>query len=74
MKKATFFFRSGGVIVTQIGDEHSGCNIGQRLCAGGFIVGQDSFWGKMREAPINLGDVSCVIVEEITTPDSEQAK
>ena len=62
MKKATFFFRNGGIIVTQIDDQHDGENIGQRLCSGGFIAGRDSFWGEDREVVINLKDVRCIIV------------
>jgi hypothetical protein len=33
------------------------------MCAGGFITGQDEFWGKAREVAINLADVSSVILE-----------
>jgi len=62
VKDATFFFRGGGIIVTQIADSHTGTNIGQRLAAGGFIVGRDSFWGRVREVPINLSDVVCVMI------------
>lgn len=64
MKKATFFFRGGDIIITQIDDRHNGENVGQRLCSGGFVVGQDSFWGKQREVPINLNDVICAIIED----------
>lgn len=63
MKKATFFFRDGGIIVTEIADEHTGSNIGQRMSAGGFIVGKDKYWGNEREVPINLADVTVAMIE-----------
>ena len=66
MKRATFFFRNGGIIITAISDEHTVANIGQRMCAGGFIGGKDNFWGKERETVINLGDVQAVVLEPMT--------
>jgi len=63
MTKATFFFRTGGLIITEIDDNHNGKNIGQRLCTGGFIVGRDSLW-EGREVVINLSDIICVILRQ----------
>lgn len=62
-RNITFFFRNGGIIVSQIeNDNHTAQNIGQRMSAGGFISATDSFWGKTREVVINLADVSVVIL------------
>lgn len=63
MIKATFFFRDGELIITQVEDAHDSKNIAQRMVSGGFIVGSDSFWGKSRKVVINLLDVKYVVLE-----------
>lgn len=63
MKKATFFLRTGGIIVTEVDDSDTASSIGQRMAADGFIIGTDSFWGTRREVPINLSDVTHVIIK-----------
>lgn len=65
MRNITFFFRNGGIIISQIkNDSYTPANIGQRMSAGGFISASDSFWGKPREVVINLADVSAVILSD----------
>ncbi len=66
MRKVTFLFRNGNIIISQIeNDSHTAQNIGQRMTANGFIAARDSLWGKSREVIINLSDVSVVILEEV---------
>ncbi len=71
MKQATFFFRDGGIIVTEISASNTAGNIAQRMSSGGHIVGRDARWGGRREVAINLADVSVVFlgteVEDNTT-------
>jgi len=62
MKKATFFFRDGGIIVTEIDDSNTAKNIAQRMATSGFVVGADDKWDSGREVAINLSDVKCVII------------
>lgn len=71
MKRATFFFRNRGLIITAVDDSHTAQSIAQRMCAGGFIIGRDDFWGKEEEVPINLADVSTVILEDMTVEGAE---
>lgn len=72
MRRVTFFFRGGGLIISQIDDSNTLASIGQRMCGGGFIIASDSFWGKSREIVINLADVKAVILEEHEKPQAGQ--
>lgn len=64
MKRATFFMRSGGVLITAVEDNHTPASMGQRF-GGGFISGRDNFWGSERELVINLVDVRAVMLEQM---------
>ena len=70
---ATVNFRSGGSYFTAIDDRHTPETLAQRMTGGGFVICEDSRWGKHRIILVNLSDVQSVVLEPSNTSLQETA-
>lgn len=61
--KAQVNFRGGGFYLTEINEIHTPETLAQRMAGGGFVICEDSRWGKHRKILVNLSDVSSIILE-----------
>ena len=63
-KKAKISFRNGGFYLTEIDEQHTPETLAQRMVGGGFVVCEDSRWGKHRVIVVNLSDVKAIVLED----------
>jgi hypothetical protein len=64
MRNARINFRDGGSYFTQIKDSDTPETLAQRMTGGGFVICEDSRWGKHRTIIINLADVKSIVIED----------
>ena len=65
IKNAQVNFRNGGFYLTQIDiDIHTPASLAQRMVGGGFAIFEDDRWGSKRTIPVNLADVSSIVLSD----------
>lgn len=64
LMNAQINFRDGASYLTEIDSQNTPEALAHRMVRGGFVICEDSRWGKRRILIINLKDVNSIILED----------